>query len=188
MALRECRRLELSNESRIKSLQYKNDGMRAVAILPVIVYHLNGNQLPGGYLGVDIFCAERIPHHNSSHSSTKNQRVDLVGFWSRRILKFNASSILKDWQLLSTLLSFLQVDRIGLRSDLISSIICMGMGFTAEGQSYFEDFESVSYVRHTWSLAISGLYLIWSIAISLFSHPEGPFQFFLHSLLPVQFS
>lgn len=31
------------------------DGLRAIAVLPVILFHLNPSWLPGGYLGVDIF-------------------------------------------------------------------------------------------------------------------------------------
>ena len=31
------------------------DGLRAVAVSAVIVYHLEQSWLPGGYLGVDIF-------------------------------------------------------------------------------------------------------------------------------------
>jgi len=32
------------------------DGLRAVAILSVMMYHLNKNWFPGGFVGVDIFC------------------------------------------------------------------------------------------------------------------------------------
>ena len=31
------------------------DGLRALAVLAVIFYHISGKVLPGGYLGVDIF-------------------------------------------------------------------------------------------------------------------------------------
>jgi len=31
------------------------DGMRAIAVGSVIIYHLNSSFLPGGFLGVDIF-------------------------------------------------------------------------------------------------------------------------------------
>ncbi|TXI03436.1 MAG: acyltransferase [Pseudorhodobacter sp.] len=31
------------------------DGLRAVAVLPVVIYHTGLGLLPGGYLGVDIF-------------------------------------------------------------------------------------------------------------------------------------
>jgi peptidoglycan/LPS O-acetylase OafA/YrhL len=33
------------------------DGLRALAIIGVVVYHLNFSWLPGGYLGVDLFFA-----------------------------------------------------------------------------------------------------------------------------------
>ena len=31
------------------------EGLRAVAILAVLIFHINPNWLPGGYLGVDLF-------------------------------------------------------------------------------------------------------------------------------------
>lgn len=31
------------------------DGLRALAIISVLIFHLNSNWLPGGFLGVDIF-------------------------------------------------------------------------------------------------------------------------------------
>ena len=33
------------------------DGLRAVAVLAVIIFHIDAAWLPGGFLGVDIFCA-----------------------------------------------------------------------------------------------------------------------------------
>ena len=33
------------------------DGLRAVAVIAVLINHLNGAAMPGGYLGVDIFFA-----------------------------------------------------------------------------------------------------------------------------------
>lgn len=31
------------------------DGLRAIAVIAVIVFHLDPQWLPGGYLGVDVF-------------------------------------------------------------------------------------------------------------------------------------
>jgi len=31
------------------------DGLRAIAVLPVFIFHLQSNLLPGGFIGVDIF-------------------------------------------------------------------------------------------------------------------------------------
>lgn len=38
-------------------MQYRPeiDGLRAIAILPIFIFHLDKEILPGGYLGVDIF-------------------------------------------------------------------------------------------------------------------------------------
>ena len=35
--------------------QYEIDGLRAFAIIPVILFHLSINVIPYGYLGVDLF-------------------------------------------------------------------------------------------------------------------------------------
>ena len=41
----------------MSSIKYRAeiDGLRAIAVISVIIYHLNENWLPGGFLGVDIF-------------------------------------------------------------------------------------------------------------------------------------
>ena len=41
----------------MSSIKYRAeiDGLRAIAVISAIIYHLNENWLPGGFLGVDIF-------------------------------------------------------------------------------------------------------------------------------------
>jgi len=31
------------------------EGLRALAIVPVVLFHISGNLLPGGFIGVDVF-------------------------------------------------------------------------------------------------------------------------------------
>ena len=31
------------------------DSLRAIAVIAVIIYHIDANYLPGGFLGVDLF-------------------------------------------------------------------------------------------------------------------------------------
>ena len=36
------------------------DGLRAIAVIGIIIYHLNKQWLTGGFLGVDTFCYFRL--------------------------------------------------------------------------------------------------------------------------------
>ncbi|MCV5721114.1 hypothetical protein OFM97_31420, partial [Escherichia coli] len=38
-------------------MQFRKDinGLRAIAVIAVILFHLNNNYLPGGFAGVDVF-------------------------------------------------------------------------------------------------------------------------------------
>jgi peptidoglycan/LPS O-acetylase OafA/YrhL len=146
--------------------------LRAVAILGVLVYHLDRTWLPGGFLGVDIFFVLSgylitmllLAEHR------KSGRIDLPAFWSRRIRR-----------LLPALLVMLAVMAalIGLsgdplaqgqaRGDLLATLFYVAnWRFIATGQSYFTQFVAVSPDRHTWSLAIEEqFYLVWPIVVAL---------------------
>ena len=46
---------EQSKQTRPAGYMHQLDGVRAIAVISVIIFHLNPNWLPGGYLGVDVF-------------------------------------------------------------------------------------------------------------------------------------
>ena len=51
----------------MSSIKYRAeiDGLRVIAVISVIIYHLNENWLPGGFLGVDIFFVITIDFFHS---------------------------------------------------------------------------------------------------------------------------
>jgi len=65
------------------------DGLRAIAVLSVIIYHLNSTWLPGGFIGVDIFFT--ISGFVVSFSIAQKGGTNLVNFitsfYARRILR-----------------------------------------------------------------------------------------------------
>lgn len=51
--------------SKVLSYRPDIDTLRAVAVLSVVVFHIEKNWLPGGFLGVDIFfCHFRLSDHD----------------------------------------------------------------------------------------------------------------------------
>ena len=60
------------------------DGLRAFAVIAVIINHFNKDILPGGYLGVDIFfvISGYVIRHRCSEDPAKTSRISLVGSMS----------------------------------------------------------------------------------------------------------
>jgi peptidoglycan/LPS O-acetylase OafA/YrhL len=146
------------------------DGMRALAVVAVMVYHANPSWLPGGFLGVEVFFVISgylitlllIGEHERSG------RVSVKGFYTRRARRLLPA--------LFTLLIGITVytalfrrDALGaLRGDVIAAVayvtnwyqIWVGQGYTASG-----DFAPL---RHLWSLAVEEqFYLLWPLVMIL---------------------
>ena len=76
-----------------KSLRYRPglDGIRAVAVLAVFVFHANPRWLPGGWLGVDVFfvLSGYLITTLLLTQRARLGRIDLTDFWlarARRLL------------------------------------------------------------------------------------------------------
>ena len=76
------------NKTSIKSpYRPEIDGLRAFAVVAVIINHFNKEILPGGYLGVDIFfvISGYVITSSLYQKSSKNFRDFISGFYERRI-------------------------------------------------------------------------------------------------------
>jgi peptidoglycan/LPS O-acetylase OafA/YrhL len=144
------------------------DGLRAVAILGVLVYHLDRAWLPGGYLGVDLFfvLSGYLITMLLLGEHARTGRIDLPAFWSRRIRRLLPALLV----LLVVMAALIWVGGDLLaqgraRGDLLATLFYFAnWQFIAEGQSYFNQFVAASPDRHTWSLAIEEqFYLAWPL-------------------------
>ncbi len=147
------------------------DGLRAVAVLAVMLYHGGVSVVSGGFLGVDLFFVLSgflittlllVEFEDTSRS-------DLKDFWSRRARRLLPALFLV---LLAVLVysAFLAGDAgANVRADVLATLFyASNWWFLASGTSYFDQFQDPSPLTHTWSLAIEEQwYLLLPVALVL---------------------
>jgi peptidoglycan/LPS O-acetylase OafA/YrhL len=144
------------------------DGMRALAVVAVMLYHTNNGWLPGGFIGVEVFFVISgylitlllIGEHERSG------RIDLGQFWLRRARRLLPAVLLTMAALAVYCALFKRSELGNLRGDILAGLayvsnwyqIWVGQGYTAGS-----DFAPL---RHLWSLAVEEqFYLLWPLAM-----------------------
>jgi peptidoglycan/LPS O-acetylase OafA/YrhL len=146
------------------------DGLRALAVLAVIAYHL-GSNVHGGFLGVDAFfvlsgyliTSLLVREHASSG------RINFARFWLRRARRLLPAVLVLvavvAWHVAATAPITTYAAR---RADLLSTLFYYAnWHFIAVSQSYFAQFTAgVSPLEHMWSLSIEEqFYLTWPVLL-----------------------
>jgi len=147
------------------------DGLRAVAVAAVFLYHAGVSWMPGGFLGVDVFFVisgyliTSLLIAEWEHSG----RIALWRFWAGRARRLLPAL----FALLAVcLLIGATVERtklVGLRGDALASIFYVAnWRFVFEHESYFAQFGRPPLLRHLWSLAVEEqFYLLWPPLLAL---------------------
>ena len=146
------------------------DGLRAIAVLAVIVYHANKNWLPGGFLGVEVFfvISGYLITLLLINESQQQGRISFKRFWIRRARRLLPAM----WTLLlgvTMYASLFEREELGkLRGDVIAAFVYVFNWFKIwSGSSYF-DASALDPLRHLWSLAVEEqFYLVWPLLIAL---------------------
>lgn len=144
------------------------DGLRAIAVIGVIIYHANKGWLGGGFLGVEVFfvISGYLITTLLVTESANTGRVSLKAFWLRRARRLLPAL----WTLLiavTVYISLFERDALGtLRGDVIGALAYGFNWFQIwTGSSYFSAFGFVP-LRHLWSLAVEEqFYLIWPLVM-----------------------
>jgi Predicted acyltransferases len=148
------------------------DGLRAIAVLAVFVYHFHngGGWLPGGFLGVDVFfvISGYLITSLLLNEFRKEGRVDLVAFWLRRARRLlpAVGVFIAVVMVLGAFFDFGQIST--LRGEALASMAYVtNWDLIFSHQSYFQEFARPSLFRHLWSLAVEEqFYLLWPIVFA----------------------
>ena len=144
------------------------DGMRALAVAAVMVYHANPDWLPGGYLGVEVFfvISGYLITLLLISEKERTSTVDMKQFWFRRARRllpalFTMLIAITIWT------SLFDRSALGkLRGDVIAALLYVsnwyqiwtGAGYTAANE--------FAPLRHLWSLAVEEqFYVVWPLVM-----------------------
>jgi peptidoglycan/LPS O-acetylase OafA/YrhL len=147
------------------------DGLRAIAVLAVIAYHLNFDWGAGGLLGVTVFfvlSGYLITDLLIAEFVTTN-RINFKNFWIRRARRllpamFTMLLVVITWV---TIFEQSMLDR--LEEDTVAAILYVSnWWYIFQDLSYFESFGPPSLLTHFWSLAVEEqFYILWPLMIVL---------------------
>ncbi|MFZ9100661.1 MAG: acyltransferase family protein [Candidatus Planktophila sp.] len=154
-----------------RSIQYipAIDGLRALAVIAVMFYHLGFNWIPGGFLGVDLFfvISGYVITRLLLDSIAQSGGLDLRGFYLARLRRLLPALI---FMLTTTTIAVGIWAPDTIRRLLIDAPFSltgtMNWWLVAREQDYFESIGRPSLLQHTWSLAVEAqFYLLWPLLL-----------------------
>ena len=152
------------------------DGLRALAVLSVVIFHAFPARLPGGFIGVDIFFV--ISGYLISgiiFSELAQKSFRLSHFYARRIRRIFPALVLVlctcaslGWFILLTT-EYAQLGRhIAASSGFIQNIVLWSE------RSYFDTLADTKPLLHLWSLGVEEqFYLVWPVLLVALSKSTG---------------
>jgi peptidoglycan/LPS O-acetylase OafA/YrhL len=145
------------------------DGLRALAVIAVMFYHLGFSWIPGGFLGVDLFfvISGYVITRMLLDSIAQSGGLDLRGFYLARLRRLLPALL---FMLTTTIIA------VGIWApDTIKRLLIdtpfaltgtINWWLVANEQDYFESIGRPPLLQHTWSLAVEAqFYLIWPLIL-----------------------
>lgn len=147
------------------------DSLRGLAILGVILYHINFNWMPGGFLGVTVFfvLSGYLITDILAMEWKRNKRIDLKKFWLSRARRLLPGMIVMLVITLAWITIFHSSLLEKMRGDSLAALFYVSnWWYIYHKLSYFDNFNQISPLNHFWSLAVEEqFYVVWPFIISL---------------------
>ncbi len=145
------------------------DGLRAIAVTAVVLYHLGISWIPGGFLGVDLFfvISGYVITRLILDSINQSSALDLRAFYAARLRRIYPGFL---FMVVCTIL-FIGVWAPEAIKRFLSDLPFALTGtinwlLVARHQDYFETVGRPPLLQHTWSLAVElQFYLIWPLIL-----------------------
>ena len=147
------------------------EGLRGIAVLSVLLFHLNKSFLPGGYLGVDIFfvISGFLITSISLSEFAATGSISISEFYRKRIKRILPLFCLVVLvTLVAGYLLFLPDYFLLLGRSIAASLTFTSNFFFSQSLDYFANNSNEYPLLHTWSLSIEEqFYFIWPLLLTL---------------------
>lgn len=147
------------------------DGLRTLAVLGVIVYHLLPNVLQGGYLGVPLFLLISgyfVTYQISKHLM-QDGFFDIRAFYKRRFKRLYPVLIAMLVLTTAYITLFARPLLHHIKAIVLTNLLWVYNWWEIKnGQSYFDQFGGISPFTHLWTLGVEAqFYLLWPLILIL---------------------
>ncbi len=168
------------NQERRQHMKYRSDidGLRAIAVLSVVLYHVGVPDVPGGFVGVDVFFV--ISGYlicGMIDAEIRDDAFSLANFYKRRILRiFPALVAMLLATSLLAYLYFLPVELKEFSTTLASAVASISNMYFAATAGYFDAPAETKPLLHTWSLGVEEQFYIFAPLFMLFAYRFFPLR------------
>jgi peptidoglycan/LPS O-acetylase OafA/YrhL len=150
------------------------EGLRAVAILLVVLYHAHIGVAPGGYVGVDVFfvISGFLITGQLVRELHSDGRISFLAFYARRARRILPAALLT--LVVTVVASALLLDPLAAERALHDGVSGIYFGanvhFAAQGADYFNAGFSPSPIQQFWSLSVEEqFYIVWPLLLAVSS-------------------
>ncbi|QEA59502.1 acetyltransferase [Leuconostoc koreense] len=145
------------------------DGLRALAVIGVILFHLMPTKFVGGWFGVPLFfvISGYLITDQLIQEFDRNHKIAIFKFYKRRIKRLYPALVVMLLIVTTIILLFDRQLIYNLRPTVETNLLYI-FNFWAvnHGSSYFQQFGGASPFTHLWSLSIEGqFYFIWPLVV-----------------------
>lgn len=139
------------------------DGLRCLAVLPVVGFHLDWNLFSGGYVGVDIFFV--ISGYLISLillREVESNRLSIVSFYERRVRRILPALFCMIFVATAVAVAIFLPADLGGHAQAVSATTLFGSNILFWLQAgYFDARAEMKPLLHTWSLSVEEQFYIF---------------------------
>jgi peptidoglycan/LPS O-acetylase OafA/YrhL len=147
-------------------------GLRAIAVVMVVIYHLYPSALPGGFAGVDVFfvISGYLITGQLWRGYAQTGKAGLAEFWGRRARRLIPAAALV---LTVTWIASRVIEPATQLADTAQQILASALYYqnwqlSSDAVNYFKSGNAATPVQHFWSLSVEEqFYLVWPLLFLL---------------------